>query len=104
MLKISTIYVDTVDMKKLGRIAKKEGLTVSYLVRKAIKELIERKLREHDLKRITKKDGLRASYLVRKAVKEFIERKEQEHDQDWWHDFIEQSGPPVRPRKARSAP
>jgi predicted transcriptional regulator len=42
MLKATSIYLDASDMKKLERIAKKEGLKASYLVRKAIKEFLRR--------------------------------------------------------------
>jgi len=42
MLKGTSIYLDTADMKKLERLAKKENLKASYLVRKAIKEFLVR--------------------------------------------------------------
>jgi predicted transcriptional regulator len=42
MLKATSIYLDAADMKKLERIAKKDGLKASYLVRKAIKEFLRR--------------------------------------------------------------
>ena len=42
MLRPTSIYLDTADMKKLERLAKKDGLKASYLVRKAIKEFLQR--------------------------------------------------------------
>ena len=41
-MKATSIYLDAADMKKLKRIAKREGLKASYLVRKAIKEFLRR--------------------------------------------------------------
>ena len=99
MLKIATFYVDTADMKKLDRIAKKDGLKASYLVRKAVKEFIERKEREEHQDRIAKQNKPKASYLVRKAVQEFIDRKEQENNVDWLRDFVEEPDPPVSRKK-----
>ena len=96
MLKISTIHLDTDDMKKLRQIAKKDGVKTAYLVRKAIKEFLERKERENELDRIGKKDKLKGSHLVRKAFSEFIERKEQESSIDWGREFIEQAVPPKK--------
>ena len=46
MLKASSIYLDVADMKKLERLANKEGLKASYLVRKAIKEFLQRHAEE----------------------------------------------------------
>src|ERR1700682_5698759 len=46
MLKASSIYFDVADMKKLERLANKEGLKSSYLVRKAIKEFLQRHAEE----------------------------------------------------------
>jgi predicted transcriptional regulator len=42
MLKATSIYLDVADMKKLERLAKKEGLKASYLVRKAVKEFLKK--------------------------------------------------------------
>jgi predicted transcriptional regulator len=42
MLRPTSIYLDTADMKRLERLAKKDGLKASYLVRKAIKEFLQR--------------------------------------------------------------
>jgi predicted transcriptional regulator len=42
MLKATSICLDAEDMKKLNRLAKADGLKASYLVRKAIKEFLQR--------------------------------------------------------------
>ena len=47
MLKATSIYLDVTDMKKLERLANKEGLKASYLVRKAIKEFLQRHVEEN---------------------------------------------------------
>ncbi len=41
MLKATSIYLDVEDMKKLERIAEREGMKASQLVRKAIKEFLK---------------------------------------------------------------
>ena len=46
MLKATSIYLDVADMKKLERLAGKDGLKASYLVRKAIKEFLQRQAEE----------------------------------------------------------
>jgi len=51
MLKQTTIYLDSADMKKLGQLAKKDGLKAAYLVRKAIKEYLKRQETEEEQKR-----------------------------------------------------
>jgi len=94
MLKLSSFYIDTADMKKLYRIAKRDGLKGSYLIRKAIKEFIEREDQKDRLERIAKKNKLKTSSLVRTALKQFIKQKEQENNQDWWMEFLNQPDAP----------
>jgi predicted transcriptional regulator len=94
MLKLSSFYIDTADMKKLYRIAKRDGLKGSYLIRKAIKEFIEREEQKDRLERIAKKNKLKTSSLVRTAIKEFIKQKEQDNNPDWWLEFLSQPDAP----------
>jgi len=92
MLKLSSFYIDTADMKKLYRIAKRDGLKGSYLIRKAIKEFIEREEQKGRLEQIAKKNKLKTSSLIRTAIKEFIEQKQQANNADWWVEFLNQTG------------
>jgi predicted transcriptional regulator len=94
MLKLSSFYIDTADMKKLYRIAKRDGLKGSYLIRKAIKEFIEREEQKDRLERLAKKNKLKTSSLVRTAIEEFIKQKEQANNADWWVDFLNQPDAP----------
>jgi predicted transcriptional regulator len=90
MLKLSSFYIDTADMKKLYRIAKRDGLKGSYLIRKAIKEFIEREEQKDRLERIATKNKLKTGSLVRAAIKEFIKQKEHANNPDWWMEFLNQ--------------
>ena len=93
-------------MKKLYRIAKRDGLKGSYLIRKAIKEFIEREEQKGRLEQIAKKNKLKTSSLIRTAIKEFIEQKQQANNADWWMEFLNQpDAPPLRPgRKPKRLP
>ncbi len=42
MLRRTTIYLDAKDMKRLERLAREDGTKAAYLVRKAIREYLER--------------------------------------------------------------
>lgn len=108
MLKLSSFYIDTADMKKLYRIAKRDGLKGSYLIRKAIKEFIEREEQKDKLERIARKNKLKTGSLVRTAIKQFIEQKEQANNMDWWLEFLNQpdalGSSPERKAKRSGAP
>jgi len=93
MLKISNFYVDTADMKKLYRIAKRDGLKGSYLLRKAVKEFIERDEQKARLHRIATKNKLKTSSLVSTAIKEFIRQRAQDNNEDWWLEFLQPDMP-----------
>ena len=94
-------------MKKLYRIAKRDGLKGSYLIRKAIKEFIEREEQKDKLHQIAKKNNLKTSSLVRAAIKQFIKQQEQDNNEDWWLEFVNQPdapGAPAGQRSKKSAP
>jgi predicted transcriptional regulator len=42
MIKPVSVSLETQDLKRLERLAKQDGLSTSYLVRRAIKEYLER--------------------------------------------------------------
>ena len=104
MLKLSSFYIDAADMKKLYRIAKRDGLKGSYLIRKAIKEFIEREEQRDRLYQLAHKNKLKTSSLVRSAIKQFIKQKEQTKNEDWWLEFLQPDLPgPVMTGSAKKA-
>ena len=50
MIEVVSVSVDRQEFERLKRLAKKDGLSTSYLVRKAIKEYLERNEEESSKK------------------------------------------------------